>query len=193
MYPPDCEVKNGSGVAFSSICGAAASAMMYLESDKAPQILSFTIGSLTSRTFDDLAAVIPFAVCGFLLALFMAKQLDVLQLGDDVARSLGVRVELSRSLLLLASVLLAAGAVSIAGLMGFVGLVIPHTVRLLSRSSNYRKLILRSAAAGAFFVTFCDILGKSIAVPAESPAGVLTAFAGPPFFLWLLLKKRRTV
>ena len=182
-----------SGVAFSSICGAAASAMMYLESEKAPQILAFTVGSLTSRTSDDLIAVLPFVFSGFLLALCLAKQLDILQLGDDTARSLGVRVELSRSILLLSAVLMAAGAVSLAGLMGFAGLVVPHTVRLLSRSSDSRKLLLRSAVAGAFFVTLCDTLGKSIAVPAEIPAGVLTSLAGPPFFLWLLLKKRRDV
>ena len=180
-----------AGVAFSSLCGAASSAMMYLESDKASQILSFTIGSLTSRSMDDLSAVLPFAFAGFVLSLFMAKQLDVLQLGDDAARSLGVNVELSRSLLLLSSVLLAASAVSVAGLMGFVGLVIPHIVRLVSRSSNHRKLILRSAVAGAIFVTLCDTAGKTIAVPAEIPAGVLTSLIGPPFFLWLLLKKRR--
>ena len=153
--------------------------------------MAFTVGSFSSRSYSDLFSVMPFTAVGFILAVVMAKQLDVLQLGDDTARSLGVRVELSRSILLLASVLLAAGAVSIAGLLGFAGLVVPHMVRLMSRGTDNRRLLLRSAVVGAFFVALSDLIGKSVAVPAEIPAGVLTSLAGPPFFLWLLLKKRR--
>ena len=179
-----------AGVAFSTLCGAAASTMIYLESDKAARIMAFTVGSFSSRSYENLFSVLPFAVSGFVLSVIMSKELDVLQLGDDTARSLGVKVEISRTLLLLASVLLAASAVSIAGLLGFAGLVVPHIVRLLSRGSNSRSLILRSAVSGAVFVALSDLVGKSIAVPAEIPAGVLTSLAGPPFFLWLLLKKR---
>ena len=178
-----------SGVAFSSLCGAICSTMMYIESDKLSQVLAFSLGSFAMRSSEDLAAVLPFAASGFCLAFFMAKKMDILQLGDDTAQTLGVPVEKSRALLLLSGVLLAASGVSLAGLIGFAGLVIPHIVRLFFSVSDSRTLFLRSAVLGAVFVTFCDTVGKSIAAPIEIPAGVLTSLAGPPFFLWLLFKR----
>ena len=180
-----------AGIAFSSLCGAVGSTLMYLESEKMSGVLSFMLGSLAMRSSADLASVIPFAAAGLAIALIMAKKLDIMQLGDDTAKSLGVNVELSRTLLLLATVLLAASAVSIAGLLGFAGLVVPHFVRLLFSISDSRTLILRSAVFGAVFVTICDTIGRSAFAPIEVPAGVLTSLAGPPFFLWLLFRNER--
>ena len=180
-----------SGVAFSTLCGAVCSTMMYIASDKSSQILSFSLGSLAMRSAEDLTTVFPFAAAGFIMAWLLAKRLDILQLGDDTAHSLGVPVELSRTLLLFSSVLLAASGVSLAGLIGFAGLVVPHLVRLIFSCSDSRSLILKSAVFGAAFVTVCDTVGRSAASPIEIPAGVLTALAGPPFFLWLLFRKER--
>ncbi|MBR7120434.1 MAG: iron ABC transporter permease [Lentisphaeria bacterium] len=182
-----------AGVAFSALCGAAGSFLMYLESDKASQVLAFALGSLASRSIEDLAVVFPLAFCGFATAFFMAKKLDILQLGDDTASSLGVRVELSRGVLVFSAVMLASSAVSLAGVIGFAGLVIPHITRLLYRSNSSCKLMVRSAVLGAVFVTLCDTAGRSIVTPAEIPAGVLTSLAGPPFFLWLLFRKGRSL
>ena len=181
-----------AGVAFSSICSAVASALLYVNSDKAGNILPFTIGSLSMRNFDDFFSVLPFAGAGFAGAALFSRRLDLLSLGDDTARSAGVDVTLSRVVLLVSASLLAAAAVSIAGLLGFVGLIVPHAVRLVSGAGN-RHLIPLSALSGALLVVLCDTVGRTAASPAEIPAGVMTALLGPPFFLWLLLKKRERI
>lgn len=178
-----------AGVAFSSIFGAIGSSLLYLNSEKAGNILAFTIGSLSMRNFDDLAAVLPFAAAGFSGAFWLSRRLDLLMLGDDTARSAGVDVAPVRIALLVSASLLAASAVSIAGLLGFVGLIVPHAVRLGAGAGN-RWLIPLSALSGALLVVVCDTAGRVVAAPAEIPAGVMTALIGSPFFLWLLLKKR---
>lgn len=181
-----------SGVAFSSICSAVASTLLYINSDKAGNILNFTIGSLAMRSFDDLFAVLPFALTGFAVAFLLSRRLDLLMLGDDTARSVGVDVTPTRVALLVSASLLAASAVSIAGLLGFVGLMIPHTVRLVSGASN-RTVLPLSALSGALLVVLCDTAGRVAASPEEIPAGVVTALLGPVFFLWLLFNKRGDV
>ena len=115
------------------------------------------------------------------------------RIGDETAASLGLNVEFSRTMLMLSAVLLASCAVSLAGLLGFVGLVIPHAVRLIGNSGNSRRLMLRSASAGAVLVMLCDAVGRSVAAPAEIPAGVVTALIGAPFFLYILMKKGRAL
>ena len=144
------------------------------------------------RNFDDFFSVLPFAGAGFAGAALFSRRLDLLALGDDTARSAGVDVTLSRVVLLVSASLLAAAAVSIAGLLGFVGLIVPHAVRLVAGAGN-RHLIPLSALSGALLVVLCDTVGRTAASPAEIPAGVMTALLGPPFFLWLLLKKRERI
>ena len=177
-----------AGVAFSSLCSAVGSTLLYINSDKAGSILSFTIGSLSMRNFDDFVAVLPFAATGFAGAFLFSRRLDLLMLGDDTARSAGVDVNLSRIVLLIAASCLAASAVSVAGLLGFAGLIVPHAVRLVCGAGN-RRLLPLSALAGALLVVLCDMAGRVVIAPQEIPAGVLTALLGPPFFLRLLLKK----
>ena len=138
---------------------------------------------------DNLAAVFPFAAIGFTGAILMAKQMDILALGDDTASSLGIPVFRSRLLLLLFSALLAASAVSLAGLMGFIGLIVPHALRLILKSFSNRKLLTYSAICGAVLLTLCDTIGRTVAAPAEIPAGIVTALLGPPFFFYLLFRK----
>lgn len=181
-----------AGVAFSSVCSAVSSTLLYINSDKAGRILSFAIGSLSMRNFDDFAAVFPFAAAGFAGAFAFSRRLDLLALGDDTARSAGLDVNLTRVVLLIASSCLAAAAVSVAGLLGFVGLIVPHAVRLMCGAGN-RRLLPLSALAGALLVVLCDTVGRTAVAPQEIPAGVVTALLGPPFFLWLLLKKRSDV
>ena len=181
-----------AGVAFSSICGAIGSTLLYINSDKAASLLSFTVGSLSMRNFDELTAVLPFAAAGFAGAFAFSRRLDLLMLGDDTARSAGLDVNISRTVLLISASFLAASAVSISGLLGFVGLIVPHAIRLISGAGN-RRLLPVSALAGALLVVLCDTAGRTVASPAEIPAGVMTALLGPPFFLWLLLKKRSEI
>lgn len=182
-----------AGVALSALCGAAGSAILSLNSEKAGSVISFTVGTFSLCRPEDVASVFPFFLAGMLLALFFARHLDILMLGDETAASLGLNVEFSRTMLMLSAVLLASCAVSLAGLLGFVGLVIPHAVRLIGNSGNSRRLMLRSASAGAVLVMLCDAVGRSIAAPAEIPAGVVTALIGAPFFLYILMKKGRAL
>ena len=117
-----------------------------------------------------------------------AYYLNVLQLGDDMARALGLNIELARVLLTAVAALLAASSVSVAGLLGFVGLVVPHMVRLLV-GTNYSYIIPGSALLGMAVVTLSDTLARVIFAPVELPAGLIMAFIGAPFFLFLLRKE----
>ena len=123
-------------------------------------------------------------------ALFCAKQLNALQLGDDVARSIGIKVERSRTVLVILAALLAASAVSVAGLLGFVGLIVPHIMRLFV-GSDFEVLLPCSAVFGAVLVTGADTVARTAFSPLDIPVGIFMAFFGAPFFLYLLRRKVR--
>ena len=114
-----------------------------------------------------------------------SEKLNILALGDETAKGLGLKVERVRFIFIALAALLAAAAVSIAGLLGFVGLIAPHIVRMIIGSDN-RFLLPGSALFGAFLVTACDTVGRIVIEPSELPAGIIMALLGPPFFLWLL-------
>ena len=119
----------------------------------------------------------------------MTIQMDVLALGGDTARSLGLNVSLVRLVLLIFAAALAGAAVSFGGLLGFVGLIVPHAVRRIFGEESL-PLVAGSALGGGFFVTVCDLVARTIFAPYELPVGVVLAFAGAPFFLWLLFRQR---
>lgn len=123
------------------------------------------------------------------IVLSMSHQMDVLALGSDVASSLGLAVRPVRIIFLLLAAALAGSAVSFSGLLSFVGLVVPHTMRKLCGETSF-ALLLSSAIGGAFFVTLCDLLARVLFSPFELPVGIVLAFAGAPFFLWILLKQK---
>ena len=177
-----------AGVAVSSMLGAISGMIMMLRAEETGRILDFSFGSLSSAGMEELLRVLPYMVSGLILSVLMSSKINVLALGDDTARSLGMRVELTRFLLILVAALLAASAVSAAGLIGFVGLIAPHVIRMICGPDN-RYLVPVSAVLGALLVVGCDFAGRMIAEPGELPAGLLLALLGPPFFLWLL---RRT-
>ena len=126
---------------------------------------------------------------GVLLALLLASELDVLMLGADTARSLGLRVEQIRIVLLAIAAALAGASVSVAGLLGFVGLIVPHMMRRLIGEDS-RSLLLGSALGGAAVLTICDLLARVLFAPFVLPVGIVLALLGGPFFIWLLLKQR---
>lgn len=126
-----------AGVAVSSFLGAGISAILVLYSDRVHGALMWMVGGLAARSWPHVEIILPYAVIGFILAVCGARYLNILQLGDDVAKGLGVNVELVRLVFTAIGALLAASAVSVAGLLGFVGLIVPHTVRLLT-GSDYR-------------------------------------------------------
>lgn len=177
-----------AGVAVSSFLGAGISAILVLYSDRVHGALMWMVGGLAARSWPHVEIILPYAVIGFILAVCGAHYLNILQLGDDVAKGLGVNVELVRLVFTAIGALLAASAVSVAGLLGFVGLIVPHTVRLLT-GSDYRFLIPSSALLGIAVVTYSDTLARVAFAPLELPVGIFMAVLGAPFFLFLLRKE----
>ncbi|HMM22739.1 MAG TPA: iron ABC transporter permease [Selenomonadales bacterium] len=177
-----------AGVAVSAFLGSGISALLVLYGDRVHGALMWMVGGLTARSWPHFQVVLPYSVCGGLLAFLGARQLNVLSLGDEVARGLGLRVELTRIVLTAVAALLAASAVSVAGLLGFVGLIVPHAARLLI-GSDYRFLLPASALLGAGVVTLSDTLARTLFSPVEIPVGILMAFIGAPFFLFLLRRE----
>lgn len=174
-----------AGVAVSAMLGAFSSTILILNAEKAGGVLDFTIGSLSARSWPQIEQVAPYMAAGFAVALMLGQKLNILTLGDEVATGLGMRVERTRFLLLAVAALLAASAVSVAGLLGFVGLIAPHIVRIMIGSDN-RFLIPASALFGGIMVVGCDTVGRMAMDPSELPVGVIMSLLGPPFFLWLL-------
>lgn len=174
-----------AGVAVSTFLGAGISGLMVFYSDRVHGALMWMIGGLSARSWPHLNIILPYTVVGTLCAYLGAKRLNILMLGDDVARSLGIYVERTRLVLTAVAALLAASAVSVVGLLGFVGLIVPHAARLLV-GSDYRFLLPASALLGAAVVTLSDTLARTIFSPIELPVGIIMAFLGAPFFLYLL-------
>ena len=174
-----------AGVAVSSFLGAGISSLMILNSDKVHGALMWMVGGLSARSWNHVEIILPYAVIGVALALIGSNYLNVLSLGDEVAKSLGVKVEAVRLIFTALAALLAASAVSVVGLLGFVGLIVPHAARLMV-GSDYRILLPSAALLGIATVTISDTFARTIFAPIELPVGIVMAVAGAPFFLFLL-------
>lgn len=174
-----------AGVAVNTMLGAFTSGIMLLFSNNAQAVLPWLMGGLSDRVWPHFWTIFPYAMVGLIVAIFAAKSANVLLLGDEAAKLLGHNVERSRLFLILISALLAGAAVSVAGLIAFVGLIIPHTVRLLV-GDNYYYILPISALSGAWLLVFLDTAARSWFNPIEVPVGILLAAIGGPFFLFLL-------
>ena len=177
-----------AGVAVSAFLGAGISALLIFYSDRVQGALLWMVGGLSARSWSHVELLYPYSLVGTIFTLLAAKHLNVLQLGDEVAKGLGMRVNFVRTILTAAAALLAASAVCVVGLLGFVGLIIPHTARLIL-GSDYRFLLPGAALLGAAVVTFSDTFARIIFAPTELPVGILMAMLGAPFFLYLLRKE----
>ncbi len=175
------------GVAVSSLFGAIQTTLLLLAEDSRIQAaLNWLIGSLNGRGWSDIQIAAPYISVSLVLGCFLARSVNLLALGDDLAVGLGVSLMRSRLLIGAVATLLAASAVSIGGLIGFVGLVVPHGVRLLV-GTDYRWVLPLSAVGGAFVLTLSDLLARLGAV--ELPVGTITALLGSPLFVWLLYRR----
>ena len=183
-----------AGVAVNAFLGAVVSAVIIFlsKNDAVREILFWLAGGLDSRSWEHLQIASPLILGAGAVIVLMARDLNLLMLGDDEARSLGVRVALTRPILLAAAALATGAAVAVSGTIAFVGLVTPHILRLIL-GPDHRVLIPMSAAGGAVFVIVADTVARTIVQPAEFPVGVLTAFVGAPFFILLLVKNKRQV
>ena len=178
-----------AGVAISAMFSAGIDTVVTLAPDAISGVTDFRIGGFTGVTMAQLAPAAGLIFAGLGIVLSLSRQMDILALGSDTAQSLGLSVGPVRFILLVLAAALAGAAVSFCGLMGFVGLIVPHTMRRLLGEGSL-SLMVSSALGGAFFVTMCDLAARVLFSPFELPVGIILAFAGAPFFLWLLFKQR---
>ena len=179
-----------AGVAVSAFFTALQTFVLQRNSDTIRQVYSWILGQLSTTGWREAALLAPYAlICGTALVLHR-RLLDVMSVGDEEAASLGVSAARVRVTVVAFATLATAAAVAVSGLIAFVGIVVPHVVRLLTGVS-YRTLIPVSAAAGAAFLILADLAARTAASPAELPIGVITAFVGAPFFMVVLRTTRR--
>jgi len=178
-----------TGVIFSSFLSAFISLMIALTEDELRQIISWLLGSVSMRSWDHIKIVFPFFIIGTAALLFHVRELNAMSFGEEQAQHLGVHVERKKLFILIAGSVLTGAAVAVSGTIGFVGLVIPHFVRLLW-GPDHTHLLPLSVLAGASFLIIADLLSRTIIAPAELPIGVITAFIGAPIFAIILMKNR---
>lgn len=174
-----------AGVAVSALFGAGISGILVFYSDRVHGALTFMNGSLSSRSWPEVQTILPYTVVGIILVNVFAEKLNILILGDDVARGLGLNVELTRLGFTALAALLASSAVSVVGLLGFVGLIVPHSIRLII-GNDYKYMLPASAILGSVLLMFSDTFARTILSPVEIPVGIVMAVLGVPFFLYLL-------
>lgn len=179
-----------AGVAVAAFFNAIQTLVQQWFDDSLTAVYSWMLGRLNSEGWPDVTSVLPYVLVSVALILVSRRRLDVLALGDVEAASLGVNPDRMRLLLVVAATLGTASVVSVSGLIGFVGVIIPHTVRLLFGGSH-RTLLPLSMAYGAAFLVLTDVLARQVVAPAELPIGVVTALVGAPFFAVVLHQRRR--
>lgn len=178
-----------AGVAISNLFSAGIDAVVTVVPEALNGVSDFRIGGFSSVTMAQLGPAAAMILISLGLVLSLSQQMDILALGSDSAQSLGLSVRPVRFVLLVLAAALSGAAVSFSGLLSFVGLIVPHAMRRVVGEDSF-PLLISSALGGAFFVTLCDLLARVLFAPYELPVGVVLAFAGAPFFLWLLFRQR---
>ncbi|WP_318559468.1 FecCD family ABC transporter permease [Providencia stuartii] len=178
------------GVAISALCGAAISLIKILAAPytQLPSITFWLLGGLSSITQSDLLSVLPIMLVGIMPLLLLRWRMNLLSLSDEEAKSLGINVSLMRTIFIISATLITASAVSIAGIIGWIGLIVPHITRMIV-GANFRYQLPASMAIGAIMLLITDTLARTIA-SIELPLGILTSAVGAPFFLAILLQTR---
>jgi iron complex transport system permease protein len=178
-----------AGVAIGLMLGAVTNFLMVTFSDRVQSVLLWMSGSLQDASWHQLILIWPYVLVGLLVAVTLVRPLDALQLGEETAASLGVRIERSRLIAATCAALLAGAAICVTGLIGFVGLMVPHLMRLLI---GHRHALLLPAAAlgGAVLMVWADLVARTAVAPTELPVGILTALLGGPYFVFLLYRRK---
>jgi len=179
-----------SGVVVQAFLGSLVSFMVSLSDKAVNEIVFWLMGSLSFRGWDFTYVLLPYLIVGLMVLVSYARALNLFSLGERQAAHLGVSVDRTKLVVLIVSTLLTAGAVSIAGIVGFVGLVVPHLVRLMV-GPDYRLLLPMATICGGIYVLWADTVAKMLLSPTEIPLGVVTAFLGAPFFAYLLKQNKR--
>lgn len=178
-----------AGVTVTAFLTAVQTFVQQQNTDTLQQVYSWILGRLPSSGWGDVTLILPYIAVSAIVILLHRRVIDVLNLGDDEAASLGINVGRTRIVLVVAATVGTAAAVSVTGLIGFVGIIVPHAVRLLTRGT-YRAILPVSIIAGAGFLVFADLIARTALSPAEVPIGIVTAFFGAPFFAIVLRTAR---
>jgi len=179
-----------AGVATASFLTAIQTYVQQREDDTVRQVYAWILGQLTTASWREVVLILPYLIMSSVAILVHRRLLDMLSVGDEEASSLGVNTQRVRLIIVVAASLGTAAAVAVSGLIGFVGVIVPHTVRLLFGSS-YRLVVPLSIILGGAFLVLADLVGRTLIAPAEIPIGVITAFLGAPFFLLILRRSGR--
>jgi iron complex transport system permease protein len=181
-----------AGVALGSFLYSIISYLVISSGDRMHSIVFWQMGSLSIIQWGDVRMILPYSILGTGIILLFARQLNVMQLDEEQAQQLGINVERLKLVLLGAATLITAAAVSFVGTIGFVGIIIPHAVRLIW-GADYRFLLPLSVLSGAIFLILADLIARTVLSPTEIPVGVVTALFGAPFFLYLLRRRKRVI
>lgn len=178
-----------AGVALGALFSACTSALMILHSDDLGVTYSWLIGGLTGRGWPYYKLIWPYTLIGILMAIYLSPRVNLFLLGEEVGHNLGLAVEASRILIVITAAILAGSAVSVAGTIGFLGIVAPHAARMLI-GNDYRYLTVLSGIMGGLLLVVADTFARTLFQPLEIPVGIITAALGAPFFLFILYQKR---
>ena len=181
-----------AGVALGALWGSIVSYLIITSGEKMHGIIFWLMGSFSLSEWSEVQVVLPYVVVGVIVILLYARSLNVMQLDEEQAQQLGINVEKVKLILLAAATLITAAAVSFVGTIGFVGIIIPHAVRLIW-GPDHRFLLPLSVLTGAVFLILADLVARTALAPMEIPIGVITAICGAPFFLYLLRRRKRAV
>lgn len=181
-----------AGVAIGSFTSALTSFLMLISDQMVLQAMSFLLGGSTVSGWEPLVIALPYFSIGLVLLALSGHSLNVLQFGEEQAKQLGLPVERVKIFIIISASLTTAAAVSFSGVIGFIGLVVPHMIRIIW-GGDYRRLIPLSIVAGAVTLLVADILARTIMAPGYLPVGIVTALVGAPFFLWILRRAKKEV
>ena len=181
-----------AGVAIASLASAGTALLLMTSDEDVRPVLAWLLGSFASASWKQVPLLLPYLLPSLLVALAYGRILNVIQLDEEQARQLGINVERVKLVLVAAASLATAAAVSVSGLIGFVGLIAPHVVRLLW-GHDHRSLVPMAMVIGAGFLILADLVARAALRPTELPVGIVTAFVGAPFFLYLLRQRKRDV
>ena len=178
-----------AGVAVSSFATSLTSFLMLRSTGEVRRALGWLLGGSSQSGWTAILAILPYLVIGLGILLFSGHALNLLQFGDDQAQQLGLDVTRTKTLLLVSASLATAAAVAFSGIIGFVGLIVPHIIRIW-HGADYRRLLPLSIITGASALLMADVLARVVLAPQEIPVGIVTALAGAPFFLWVLRRSK---
>jgi iron complex transport system permease protein len=181
-----------AGVALSALLGSIVSYLIISSGDKMHSIIFWLMGSFSLSQWSEVRTALPYVAAGTAVIIIFARLLNVMQLDEEQAQQLGVNVERFKLILLAAATLITAASVSFVGTIGFVGIIIPHAVRLIW-GADHRFLLPLAVLTGAIFMILTDLVARTVLAPTEIPIGVITAICGAPFFLYLLRRRKKVI